>query len=202
MNDDTLPYAVLLAAMLILPLSALASRRGGVLRTALTWLLVIAVIGVGWVYRGELAQLGTRIDEQFGLGGQTVTGGSVRIRMSPDGHFWARVSLNGVERRMMIDSGATTTAVSEATAREAGLDSGGLPAIIRTANGTVNARQVKVDRVSLDTLTTRNLGVVVSPAFGDIDVLGMNFLSRLKSWRVEGRTLIMETGEPGTPAKS
>lgn len=36
------------------------------------------------------------------------------------------------------------------------------------------------------------LPVVVSPAFGDTDVLGMNFLSRLKSWRVEGDTLILE----------
>lgn len=201
MNDDTLPYVILLAAMLILPLSALASRRGGIARSLITWALIIGVVGVAWVYRGELAQFGTRLDEQFGMGGQEVTGGTVRIRMSPDGHFWARVSLNGVERRMMIDSGATTTAIGEGTAREAGLPSGGLPAIIRTANGTVNARQVTVERVSLDTLETRNLRVVVSAAFGDIDVLGMNFLSRLKSWRVEGRTLILETGERGEPAQ-
>ena len=32
--------------------------------------------------------------------------------------------------------------------------------------------------------------------FGDIDVLGMNFLSRLKSWRVEGRTLILTPHHP------
>ncbi|MBL7325885.1 TIGR02281 family clan AA aspartic protease, partial [Escherichia coli] len=36
------------------------------------------------------------------------------------------------------------------------------------------------------------LPLVVGDSFGDLDVLGMNFLSRLKSWRVEDRTLILE----------
>src|SRR3546814_2940963 len=40
-------------------------------------------------------------------------------------------------------------------------------------------------------ITARDLKVVISPALGDIDVLGMNFLSQLASWRVEGRTLIL-----------
>jgi aspartyl protease family protein len=44
----------------------------------------------------------------------------------------------------------------------------------------------------LGDIAARGLGVVVSPAFGDTDVLGMNFLSKLKSWRVEGQTLILE----------
>jgi aspartyl protease family protein len=34
--------------------------------------------------------------------------------------------------------------------------------------------------------------VVVSENFGNLDVLGMNFLSRLHSWRVEDKTLILE----------
>src|SRR5438105_13457548 len=46
----------------------------------------------------------------LGLDDQQVNGGSeVRIPMARDGHFWARVSLNGVERRMLVDSGATLT---------------------------------------------------------------------------------------------
>ena len=37
----------------------------------------------------------------------------------------------------------------------------------------------------------RDLPVVVAKEFGD-DVICMNFLSRLKGWRVEGRSLILE----------
>jgi len=37
---------------------------------------------------------------------------------------------------------------------------------------------------------------VVSPAFGETNVLGMNFLSRLASWRVEENTLILVPHHP------
>ncbi|HEY8433253.1 MAG TPA: TIGR02281 family clan AA aspartic protease, partial [Sphingomicrobium sp.] len=40
-------------------------------------------------------------------------------------------------------------------------------------------------------ITATDLPTIVAPEFGDQDVLGMNFLSRLKSWRVEGKTLIL-----------
>jgi len=36
------------------------------------------------------------------------------------------------------------------------------------------------------------LAVVVAEEFGDSNVIGMNFLSQLKSWRVEGNEMILE----------
>jgi aspartyl protease family protein len=36
------------------------------------------------------------------------------------------------------------------------------------------------------------LPVVMSPAFGEVNVLGMNFLSQLKSWRVEDGDMLLE----------
>ncbi|PAX08066.1 TIGR02281 family clan AA aspartic protease [Sphingomonas lenta] len=129
---------------------------------------------------------------------QAVVGEEVRLQMSPDGHFWANVRLDGVERRMLVDSGATITAISDRTAREIGLDAAPspIPVLIRTANGTVAARSGRVDELRLGNIKAGGLGVVVSPAFGDVDVLGMNFLSKLKSWRVEGRTLILTPNHP------
>ena len=37
-------------------------------------------------------------------------------------------------------------------------------------------------------IAASNLKVMISPALGDLDVLGMNFLSKLASWRVEDGT--------------
>ena len=45
-------------------------------------------------------------------------------------------------------------------------------------------------------IVARDLKVVVSPAFGKMDVIGMNLLSKLKSWRVEGNTLILVPHHP------
>ena len=142
-----------------------------------------------------------RLTAQLGLDGQEVSGEEVRIRMSPDGHFWARVELNGVERRMLIDSGATVTTLSEKTAASAGVDTSGsvVPVVLRTANGMVPAKTGTVEALKLGPVTATGLKVVVTPAIGELDVIGMNFLSRLASWRVEGRTLILvpERAESG-----
>lgn len=139
-----------------------------------------------------------RITESLGIDGQAVDGEEVRIRMSPDGHFWARATINGLEHRMLIDSGATITALSDRTAREAsvGKRPSLVPVILRTANGDVRATAGKVDTLRLGDITARNLNVVITPALGDTDVLGMNFLSQLESWRVEGRTLILVPRQP------
>lgn len=130
----------------------------------------------------------------LGLDRQEVVGREVRIRMGADGHFWATARLNGVERRMLIDSGATVTTLSEGTAAAAGIEAeAGAPLImVRTANGITPARAGTVDELRLGTVTAHDLKVVVSPAIGDLDVIGMNFLSKLASWRVEGRTLVLE----------
>ena len=118
--------------------------------------------------------------------------------MAADGHFWVQASVNGVNRRMLIDSGATVTALSEDTAQAADIDTGTTlaPVILRTANGTASARTGKIDELRVGNIVARNLRIVTAPGLGSLDVLGMNFLSKLDSWRVEGRTLILVPHHP------
>ena len=135
----------------------------------------------------------SRITASLGLDRQEVVGKEVRIPMARDGHFWATVRLNGTERRMLVDSGATVTALSVATARAAGVNADAtlVPLLMKTANGTVRADAGTLDRLEIGGIEARKLNVVISPGLGDTDVLGMNFLSELQSWRVEDRTLIL-----------
>lgn len=145
-------------------------------------------------YQPELA----RLTQSLGLDDQRVAGKELRVRMAPDGHFWVVASVNGVRRRMLIDSGATVTAVSQSTARQAHIDTGsGLaPVVLRTANGAAPAQTGRIDELRVGNIVARNLRVVTSPGLGELDVLGMNFLSKLQSWRVEGRTLILVPHHP------
>jgi aspartyl protease family protein len=138
-----------------------------------------------------------RLTEQLGLDDQTVSGNEVRVRMSPDGHFWVDADINGVKRRMLIDSGATVTALSAGTAHSAGVDTGmGLtPVILRTANGAAAAQTGSIDELRVGNIVARNLKVVSAPGL-DLDVIGMNFLSELESWRVEDRTLVLVPHHP------
>jgi aspartyl protease family protein len=135
-----------------------------------------------------------RFTSRLGLDDQVVDGDTVRLKPRGDGHYWARVTINGVPRRMLIDTGATMTALSEDTAQRAGIHERAelLPVILQTANGDVAARTGSIKRLKLGGIEARNLKVVISASFGDTDVLGMNFLSRLGSWRVEKGTLVLE----------
>ena len=190
-----------LVTVLVLAVSALIAHRvslGAFVRGLIGWAAIVGIVAIVVAHRAGIESFVQTTAERLGAGEQSVDGDTVRIAMSGDGHFWARVSLNGVGRRMLIDSGATITALTPATARRAGIvTGGGFPVVINTANGSIAAERATVARVNIaGQLETRDLNVVVSPAFGSTDVLGMNFLSRLGSWRVEGQTLILEPGRP------
>ena len=197
MNDTG--NALYLALLLILPVSSLVARRlpiGQVAKMALAWAAIFAVALLVVSGRDRIAAGWSYVTGALVGSDQQVVGGDVRIRKADDGHFWAIAEINGVRRRMLIDSGATTTAISAATAKAANLDLDESPfgTVLSTANGDIAVSRSTVKKLDVGTITTSDLSVVGSPSFGDTDVLGMNFLSRLKGWRVEGDTLILEAG--------
>jgi aspartyl protease family protein len=194
--SDTTGNVIFYVLLLVLPLSALFARRlplGRVAVMALAWmgifatgLVVVAIVNQNqWLISGARAL--------FYGPDQSVVGSEVRIPMADDGHFWARATINGVERVMLVDSGATVTALSTTTAAAAKIDLDGMapPAVVSTANGTVTGKSATIATLKVGGITATELPTIVAPEFGDQDVLGMNFLSRLKSWRVEGKTLIL-----------
>ena len=190
MSGDRVADIVMYALFLILPVSALLARRVPLKRTMAMALAWVAIFAIGLLIVSQRHRL-SGITSIFS--DQQVQGSETRITIAEDGHFWADVTINGIGRRMLIDSGATTTALSAATAAAAKLDTdeSPFPAVLNTANGMVSARTATVAELTVGNVTARDFGVVVSPAFGDTDVLGMNFLSRLASWRVEGKTLVL-----------
>ncbi len=194
-GDQALSFIYLLG-MLVLVGSGLAVRRlpiGQTMKMAAAWGLIFAAIFVAFTLREDFLALGKRVLADGGSETIPVQAGeTIRIRQSADGHFWVDARLNGHQARFLIDSGATTTSLSAATARRAGIETGGgLPAIVQTANGTVSVQRGRADRIVVGSIVREDLPVHVSEAFGDMNVLGMNFLSSLSGWGVEGRTLIL-----------
>jgi len=181
-----------LGAALLLMLLSRVPVLGRLIRFAVSLALLgffIFILMQQAPYQPQLAG----VMDRLGLDKQEVVGGEVRIRMASDGHFWARAKLNGVERRMLIDSGATMTTISDKTAAAAKVEAsaGVAPILLRTANGVTKAETGILKTLRLGPITARDLRIVVAPAIGEVDVIGMNFLSKLESWRVEGRTLVL-----------
>ncbi|HEU4960865.1 MAG TPA: TIGR02281 family clan AA aspartic protease [Sphingomonas sp.] len=197
LGADTHLYLLIAIVAIVVALLLRIRLFRSLLNFAITAALV-AVLIVVVLQRGRFDPYFSQLVSALHLGGQEVAGREVRIRMAPDGHFWARVSINGIRRRMLIDSGATLTALSSGTAEAAGLktDRGLFPVVLNTTNGAITARTATLPELTLGDIVARDLPVVVSPAFGHTDVLGMNFLSMLKSWHVDGRTLVLEPHHP------
>ena len=198
-------YAGGAALLLVLAVA----RRVPVLRTLVSlgsWLLLGGLAVTLLYQRAAFEPMLDRAMTTLRLDRQEVVGRETRVRLSSDGHFWVRATLNGVPQRLLVDSGATVTALSPKIAAAAGLEvsQGPVPVLLRTANGTVAAGTARVAELRLGNIVARDLPVVVSPGMGDLNVVGMNFLSRLKGWRVEEGVLVLtphhpqgETAKPG-----
>lgn len=197
-GGDQAIHALYLIGVLVLVGSALAVRRiplGSAVKMFAGWVLIFAAGFVIFTFKDEFAALGDRM-LLAARGGEVeqAAPGETRIRLAPDGHFWVQADVNGERVRFLIDSGATTTSISRATAERVGIEpSSGFPALVRTANGTVSVERGRAETIRVGDIEREDVAVHISEAFGDMNVIGMNFLSTLRSWSVEGRTLILRS---------
>lgn len=183
---------------ILLLMSSLAARRlplGYVAKAAFAWIAIFAALFAIFSFRFEFKAVWERVKADIsGTAGQSVSGNEITIRRQDDGHYWLQVDVNGKPVRFMIDSGATTTAVNASTARETGIqvDADGYPVFLSTANGRVTAQRGIIQSFKIGTHEIGQHNVVVSESFGDTNVLGMNFLDSMQSWKVEGNLMTLK----------
>lgn len=106
-------------------------------------------------------------------------GGVIEIARGPDGHYHWPGRINGREVDFLIDTGATSTAISAALARELRLDALGRVQS-NTAGGVVSGEVVS-GNVTLDGgVVADRLRITALPGLGDRPLLGMDVLGRLR----------------------
>jgi aspartyl protease family protein len=170
---------------------------GRLMRTAST----LGLMGILVLVVLQLSRMDTRFDlavPEIGLPEQVVEGNETRVRRAPDGHYWLRAEINGHPANFLVDTGATLTAVSTDTATAARLEprQAGLPVRMQTANGAVAAELTTIDEMRFGNVVARGLDAVIAPGLGPTNVIGMNFLSRLASVRLEGDMMILVPHNP------
>ena len=201
---------LLLAAVVAMALGVLGTmtvRRlpalGRLLRTGST----LVLMGVLVLVVLQLSRIVPRFElavPELGLPQQVVEGSETRVQLAPDGHFWLRAEINGEPANFLVDTGATLTAVSTDTAARVGLEARGgeRPVRMQTANGAVAAELTTIDELRFGNVAARGLDAVIAPGLGPTNVLGMNLLTRLASWRVEGDTMILVPHHPQAPLQT
>ena len=124
-----------------------------------------------------------------------VSGRSLDIPRDARGHFQTDGRIEGQRVNFMIDTGASLVALNEKTAARFGLrpSRSDYNATVTTANGTIKAARTRLAVIELGGLVVRDVDAMVLPdeALSD-NLLGLSFLSKLKSFEYANGKLVLE----------
>ena len=114
------------------------------------------------------------------------------VRKAADGHFWAEATANGRHVRFLVDTGATTVALTAADATRLGMNVAELTYDIpvRTASGETRAAAVKLDYVTVAGARVEHVDAVVVREGLSSSLLGMSYLGRLSKFEATQGALI------------
>jgi len=118
--------------------------------------------------------------------------GAVTIQRAADGHFYAQAQVNGMPIRFLIDTGASSIALSREDAQRAAIPvAPELDEVIGTgASGTVKGQFVRLDRVTLGPMEVRGVPAAVLSG-GAQSLLGQSFLAEFGSLSIEGDRMVL-----------
>jgi len=195
-NDfATLTYMV--AVLIFIGGSAIAlfrSRLSEAIEATLFWLVVAALLVLGYSYRYELRSVGDRVMTELVPGYVASSGHTVEIVRGRAGDFPIRARINGAQVPMVLDTGASSVVLTHDAAKAAGLPLEVLDydVNVETANGRTRAASVTLDRLAVGDIVERAVpALIAQPGRLRRSLLGMTFLNRLESWQVRGDRLML-----------
>lgn len=203
LDATTFGYGVFLLALLVYLAGGLLGRYGGaatIARDAVTWLALGLGLVTLYAYKDELTPIAARVAGELLPGTamtvETSAGGltEVKIRKRLNGHFSAKVEVNGKAISMLIDTGATSIVLTPEDARAVGIDVDEMTfhVPVLTANGRTMAARVSLDEVAVGPLDrTKVEALIAQPGALSQSLLGMSFLSRLRSYEFSGEYLTL-----------
>jgi aspartyl protease family protein len=156
---------------------------------AIAWVFIFAAVFVIFAFRSDFLAFGQRLKAEA-FGSAIVDGSEVRIPIGEDGHFWVEAKVNGQAARFLIDSGASVTTISRQMAQRANVPGTGQHIVVSTANGPAPATEAYADRLDVQSISRTDFPIEINDR-DQTNVLGMNFLSSLSGWRVEGNYLVL-----------
>ncbi len=133
--------------------------------------------------------------------GQTTTAemqqlnAATALKAGQNGHFIVKAEINGRNVKVMVDTGASAVALSYEDAKDIGLHPSGLDynVPVSTANGIVRAAGVNLDKVEIDGVRVSDVqGLVMPEGAMRGSLLGMSFLGKLRSFKVEDGVLYLK----------
>lgn len=136
-----------------------------------------------------------RMDSPVSIGGSidsAVNGKRIVLNADSRGHFMTPGTINGRTVNFMLDTGATTVALSVADATRIGIDfQAGTPVRINTANGVAPGYRLRLSSVRVGDVEMYDVEAIVSPQSMPFVLLGNSFISRF-SMRRDSDQMVLE----------
>lgn len=116
------------------------------------------------------------------------------LRREDDGHFWALANVEGQFIKVMVDTGASTVALTAEDARKIGYDPDTLDYryTIGTAGGEVMGAYIQLESIKIGDVRIENVDAMVLREGLKQSLLGMSFLKELYAMEFRGDTLILK----------
>jgi aspartyl protease family protein len=194
-NDDFARVVYLVPIALVMSAGIWASRHTASqsLRYLLIWLVIILGLSAAYVYRNDASAVGNRLLAGLVPGHAVVVttsegGQEVILHKLLNGHFEAKVAIDGKPVEMLVDTGATTVALSREDAERIGIDPESLTysMTVLTANGRARAAPVNLGSIEIGPIRRQDIEALVAED-GKLDqsLLGMSFLETLGSMQMQ-----------------
>jgi aspartyl protease family protein len=149
-----------------------------------------------FIFVGVVAVVGLWEDIRTTVGPapqMTVTGESIEVPRSADGHYYLPVQVNGEPITFLVDTGASQIVLSDKDARRAGIDPNQLNYFGRalTANGEVRTAPVRLDTLTVGPITDQNVSAWINEGELHQSLLGMDYLHRFSNIQfTDGRMIL------------
>ena len=119
---------------------------------------------------------------------------SLTVSADLAGHFVVHPALNGQRVRMLVDTGASSVALSHEDAALLGLrvEPRDFRGRVSTANGVVQTAPVRIREIRVGDILVRDVeAVVLPPRTLGVSLLGMSFLRRLEGFEIAKGRLVL-----------
>jgi aspartyl protease family protein len=119
--------------------------------------------------------------------------GEVALQREADGHFYAQASVNGTPVRFLVDTGASTIALTRADAERVGLlfTDSEFTGSAQTASGSVGVKPLTLDKVELGNLNPGPVDAAIVDKGLGISLLGQSWLKKMNSVTIEGDKMVL-----------
>ena len=191
-------YTVRLIAILALMSSGLLFFKDWDLKQTakniLLWVGIAGCLMLGYSYQSELSNVFNRLRSGLIPGYPVEVGPREAVLSESDGgNYLIYGTVNGTRVLFMVDTGASDIVLSPADAKRAGIDTQALKFdhSYETANGIGRGAKYEIGSLSAGPLNLSNVPVSINQADMSTSLLGMAFLSRLKSFEFGQKRLIL-----------